>query len=271
VDPATKQITISVPTSPPTAGNPTHPLTISLASNAALMRYAPDSVKFSDASPGSFEDIKVGDQVRALGTKSADGNSFTAEKVVSGTFRNLAATVISVDAPGGTATVKDLATGKPVLVRTNADSKLHRLPPFVAQAIATLNSGGAAAVGTAGRSAESGSERGRGGQGGQAGGQGGWQGGSQGGGQGGGQRGGAGPRDFQQMLDHMPPLSLSELKAEDALIVVSTGGANPSEATAIVLLAGVEPILAARPKGSNQVVLPPWTMGMGGGESEGGP
>jgi hypothetical protein len=265
VDPATRLITISVPTSPPTAGNPTHPLTISLASNAALMRYAPDSVKFSDASPGSFEDIKVGDQVRALGTKSADGNSFTAEKVVSGTFRNLAATVISVDAPGGTATVKDLATGKPVLVRTNADSKLHRLPPFVAQAIATLNSGGAAAAGTAGRSAGSGSERGRGGQGG--------QGGGQRGGANGGQRSGvgAGPRDFQQMLDHMPPLSLSELKAEDALIVVSTGGANPSEATAIVLLAGVEPILAARPKGSNQVVLPPWTMGMGGGEGEGGP
>lgn len=73
------------------------------------------------------------------------------------------------------------------------------------------------------------------------------------------------------MLDRMPPLSLSELKANDALIVVSTEGSTPSEATAIVLLAGVEPILSARPKGSNQVVLPPWSMGMGGGEGEGGP
>ncbi|HEV2494243.1 MAG TPA: hypothetical protein VG204_14350 [Terriglobia bacterium] len=267
VDPATKQITISVPTTPPTPGNPTHPLTISLAPNATLLRYVPDSIKFSDATPGSFEDIKVGDQVRALGTKSADGNSFTAEKVVSGTFRNLAATVISVDSQDGTATVKDLATGKPVLVRTNADSKLHRLPPFVAQAIAILNSGGPGAPGMAGRSAANSSEGGRGdGQGKQAGRQSGWQ----GGGQAGGQRSGAGSRDFQQMLDHMPPLSLSELKPDDALIVVSTGGTNPAEATAIVLLAGVEPILAARPKGSNQVVLPPWTMGMGGGEGEGG-
>jgi hypothetical protein len=246
------------------------------------LRYAPDSVKFSDATPGSFEDIKVGDQVRALGTKSADGNSFTAEKVVSGTFRNLAATVISVDAPAGTATVKDLATGKPVVVRTNADSKLHRLPPVVAQMIAMLNSGGAAGAGMSGRSAGSGPGGGPGGgQGGRGSGQSGWQGGSQGGGQGGGQAGGqaagqgggngGGPRDFQQMLDRMPPLSLSDLKPEDALIVVSTQGANPSEATAIVLLAGVEPILAARPKGSNQVVLPPWTMGMSGGEGEGGP
>ena len=69
----------------------------------------------------------------------------------------------------------------------------------------------------------------------------------------------------------MPPLSLSELKPGDAVIAVSTAGANPSEATAIVLLAGVEPILTARPKGSNQVVLPAWTMGMGQGEGEGGP
>jgi len=283
VDPGTRQITISVPGSSSTpspapgggAGATTHPLAISLAPNAVLLRYAPGSVNFSDAIPGSFQDIKVGDQVRALGTKSADGNSFAAEKVVSGTFRNLAATVISVDAQAGTATVKDLATGQPVVVRTNADSKLHRLPPFVAQMIAMLNSGGAGAAGMAGRSAGSGAGGGQsGGQAGQGGSQGRWQGGGQAGGQGGGQRGGSGgggSRDFQQMLDRMPPLSLSELKPGDALIAVSTEGTNPSEATAIVLLAGVEPILAARPKGSNQVVLPPWTMGMGSGEAEGGP
>jgi hypothetical protein len=261
VDPATKQITISVPTSPPTPGNATHPLTISLAPNATLLRYAPDSVKFSDAIPGPFEDIKVGDQVRALGTKSADGNSFTATNVVSGSFRNLAATVISVDAQADTLTVKDLATGKPVVVRINADSKLHRLPPAIAQGIAMLNSGGGAAAGMAGGPAGSGNGGGQ--RGGQA---------SQGGGQGGGQRSGAvgGSRDFQQILDRMPPLSLSELKPGDAVISVGTEGANPSEATAIVLLAGVEPILTARPKGSNQVVLPAWTMGMGGGEGEGG-
>ncbi len=281
VDPATKQITISVSGSGPAAASPapggtpsaTHPLAISLAPNAVLLRYPPGSVNFSDAIPGSFEDIKVGDQVRALGTKSADGNSFTAEKVVSGTFRNLAATVISVDAQAGTATVKDLATGKPVVVRTNADSKLHRLPPIVAQMIAMLNSGGAPAGAMAGRAEGSSFAQGQGGtQGGGQGGQGGGRSGWQGGGQGGGPRGAAGgSRDFQQMLDRMPPLSLSELKTGDALIVVSTEGANPSEATAIVLLAGVEPILSARPKGSNQVVLPPWSMGMGGGEGEGGP
>ena len=79
------------------------------------------------------------------------------------------------------------------------------------------------------------------------------------------------PRDFNQMLEHMPPLSLGDLKPGQALIVVSTEGAKPSEVTAIAVLGGVEPILEARPKGSNQVVLGPWNMTVGGGGEEGGP
>jgi len=78
------------------------------------------------------------------------------------------------------------------------------------------------------------------------------------------QRGG--PRDLQQMLDRMPTLTLSELKSGQPLIVVSTEGAKPSEVTAIAILTGVEPILAARPKGSSEMNLGPWNMSMGGGE-----
>ena len=276
VDPQTKEITISVPNTPPTPGNPTHPMVISLAPNAVLLRYAPDSVKFSDAKPSGFDEIKAGDQVRALGTKSEDGGRFTAEKIVSGTFRNLAATVISADAPNGTVTVKDLATGTPVVVHTNADSSLHQLPPFVAQMIAILNSGlpagmpAQAASGGAARASGAGqgdaaAQRSSSGGPGQA------QGGGAGGGFGGGRGGGA--RDFNQMLGHMPPFALADLKPGEALIVVSTQGAKPSEVTAIVMLTGVEPILEARPKGSNQVFLPGWNLGAGGGggEGEGGP
>lgn len=167
VDPQAKEITISVPSTPPAPGNPTHPMVITLAPNPTLLRYAPDSVKFSDAKPGSIDEIKVGDQIRALGTKSEDGNRFTAEKLVSGTFRNLAATVISADAANGMVTVKDLATGSPVVVHTNPDSSLHQLAPFVAQMIAMLNSGA-----PAGMNGQAGGERpagnGGGGQGGGA-------------------------------------------------------------------------------------------------------
>jgi hypothetical protein len=286
LDPQTKGIIISVPNSPPTPGNPTHPVDIMLAANAQLLRYAPDSVKFSDAKPSPFEEIKAGDQLRALGNKSEDGTKFTAERVVSGTFRNIGATVISVDAAAGTVTVKDLITGKPVLVRTNVDSRMHRLPPFVAMMIARLNSGAGAgpgggegapgrgpggapsgnALAPQGRGASPGGapgdqEAGRGSGGPPGGGN--WQGGGAGRGQG-------GPRDFNQMLDRTPPLKLDELKAGDALIVVSTEGVDPSKVTAIVLLAGVEPILAAQPKGSSQMVLGQWNMGMGGGGEGGG-
>jgi hypothetical protein len=257
LNPETKEITISVPNVPPTPGNPTHPVILTATSNTVLLRYAPDSVKFSDAKPSSFEEIKVGDQVRALGAKSEDGSRFAAEKLVSGSFRNIGATVVSFDAQNGAVTVKDLASGKPVVVRTNSDSRLHRLPPFLAQMIASFSSGGPLPAQA------------------QGGGPGGWRGnaapaGAQperppGGGPGGGPRNG--PPDFQQMLERAPALTLGELKPGDALIVVSTKGTNPSEVTAITVLAGVEPILAAQPRGSEQMELGPWNMSMG----EGGP
>jgi hypothetical protein len=258
VDPATKEVTLAVPSTPPSPGNLTHPVVVILTPNASLLRYAPDSVKFSDAKPGTLGQISVGDQVRALGTKSADGTHFTAEKLVSGTFRNIGATVISVDASQGTITVKDLATGKPVLVLTNADSKLHELSPEVANTIAMFNAGPSEKE-EAGQQGESqGGERAR-----------------QAGFQGRGRPGSGRPEangmpgvhsgNFEQMLQHMPPLSLSELNPGEPLIVVSTEGAKPEQVTAIAVLGGVEPILRARPKGSKEVALGPWNMSVGGG------
>jgi hypothetical protein len=232
VNPETREITVMPPSAPPARGNPTHAVSIALKADAVLLRYAPDSVKFSEAKPSTFEQIKVGDQLRALGTKSEDGGRFTAQKIVSGTFRNLGATVLSVDAQNRTIAVKDLASGQPVLVRTNADSKLHHLPPPAAHAIAALNSSGT----TGGK---------------------------------GGNEPGAEQPDVQQMLERAPALDLGELKPGDPLIVVSTEGLKPSEVTAIEVLADVEPILAARPKGSNQAVIGSWSLGMNGGE--GGP
>lgn len=257
VDRATKEITISVPNLSTIPGNQSHPVTIKVAAKTMLLRYAPDTVKFSDAKPGTFDQIKLGDQVRALGSKSEDGTEFAAEKLVSGTFRNIGATAVSVDLQAGTITLKDLATGQQVLVRTNADTRMHRLPPSMAQRLAKLNAPGAPS--NAGSvSSESGSPSGT---------------------PGGGQMGAAGEAkgdgagvDIQQMLEHSPPLTLSELKPSEPLIVVSTEGSKPSEVTAIMVLAGVEPILAAQPKGSKEMVLKQWSLGMGGaGESGEGP
>src|SRR5579875_717003 len=271
VDPATREITLAVPNSPPTPGNLTRPVIVTLAPNAVLLRYAPDSVKFSDARPGTLDQIKVGDQMRALGTKSPDGTHYLAEKVVSGTFRNIPATVISVDAAQDTITVKDLTTGTPVVVHTNADSKLHELTPQVANMIAMFNAGpspngpqgsgqpGARATGgeNAGHTRFQGQRQEQGRPGMRS-------------GQPGSELPGGASMNFDQMLQKMPPLSLSELKAGEPLIIVSTQGAKPGEVTAIAVLSGVDPILRARPKGSNEVGLGPWNMSVGGGGGETG-
>jgi hypothetical protein len=226
-------------------------------------------VKFSEAKPSTLEAIRVGDQVRALGNKSEDGNGLAVEKLVSGTFRNVGSTVITVDPAANSVTVKDLASGRPLLVHVTPDSKLRELPPFAAQMIARFNSGGqngAAPPGGPGGGPPPGAgarrEGGFGGPGGP-------------GGPGGGMRGGRG--DLQQMLEHMPAFTLADLKPGEPLIVVSTAGEKPSEVTAITLLTGVEPILAARPKGSTDMNLGSWaSLGGGGGGAgaaggEGGP
>ena len=256
IDPATKEITIAVPNTPPTPGNPTHPVILTETPKTVLLRYAPDSVKFSDAQPSTFDAIKVGDQVRALGNKSEDGSHYAVEKLVSGTFRNISATVVSVSAPSNTLTVKELGTGRSLVVHTTPDSRIHQLPPFVAEAIARLNSGEQANTVSAGGPPRGEGGGGRGGPGG--------PGGPGGGGEG--RRGGMG--NFNQMIERMPTETLADLKAGEPLIVVSTAGANPSEVTAIAILTGVEPILTARPKGSGEVNLGSWNLTMGGGEGE---
>jgi hypothetical protein len=254
-DPAKQEITIAVPNTPPTPGNPTHPVILTPTPNAVLLRYAPDSVKFSDAQPSTFGAIKVGDQVRALGNKSEDGTQYAVEKLVFGTFRNISATVVTVDPQANTVTVKNLTSGKPVVVHTTADSKMRQLPPFVAEQIARLNSGGSPSGGSTGGPPPVEGSRGGAGPGG--------QGGPGGGGEG--RRGGMG--NFNQALEHMPTVTLADLKPGEPVIVVSTEGANPSEVTAIAVLTGVEPILSARPKGS-EVNLGSWNLTMGGGEGE---
>src|SRR4029077_16129751 len=83
------------------------------------------------------------DQLRARGTRSADGSDLTAEEIVSGSFRNIAGTVASIDVTANTLSVIDLKTKKPVIVKITADSQLRKLPLSVAQGIAMRLKGAA--------------------------------------------------------------------------------------------------------------------------------
>jgi hypothetical protein len=54
--------------------------------------------------------VQVGDQLRARGSRSADGASFDAAEVVSGTFRNIAGTISSIDAAAEHFDLQDLGS-----------------------------------------------------------------------------------------------------------------------------------------------------------------
>ena len=272
VDTDKMEVTIAAPNHPPTPGNLTHPVILTTTPKTMFLRYAPDSVQFADAKPSNIAGLKVGDQLRALGAKSDDGSHYAADKVVFGTFHNTGATVLSVDPQANTLTVKNLATNKPMVVHVNADCKMHQLPEWVARMIAGLSTGGSGAAPGAGGSPRSG-QSGAGGPAGQ-GGPGGppaGGGGGPGGGGGGMRRGGM--SDLSQALGNMPSITLNDIKKGDPVVIFSSEGTNPSEVTAIYILTGVEPILAALPKGGGEMNLGTWnlSLGGGGGGGEGGP
>src|SRR5271154_4190426 len=145
VDASTGTITISTGT-----GATAKTVAIHTTKNTVLRRYAPGSVQFDDAKPAALDQIKPGDQVRARGTKSADGSEFAADEIVSGTFRNLAGIITAIDAGAQTISLTDLIGKKPVVVKITAQSQLRKIPAQMAQMIAfRLQGAGAGASGGA--------------------------------------------------------------------------------------------------------------------------
>ncbi len=244
-DPAAGTVTISSMT----AAGPKD-IVVKTAKNTVIRRYASDSVKFDDAKPSTLDEIHPGDQLRARGTKNAEGTELAADEIVSGAFRNIAGLITSVDSEKSTVTVNDLATRKPVIVRITGDSQMHQLPPPVAQRLAMRLKGvtpGDGAANSAGPSTHADSRPAMEHR-------------PESAGPGEGRSGGG---DFAQMLNRLPAVTLADLNKGEAVMVVTT-----SDATAITLLSGVEPILTASPNGSGAAsLLTPWSLGTGGAEA----
>jgi uncharacterized protein DUF5666 len=233
---------------------PGQTLTVQTSPDTQFLRYAPDSVKFSDARKSSIAEIKLGDQLRVRGNRSADGQQVTADEVISGSFRNIAGMVNSIDAATNTVTVMDLISKKPATVKITPETQMRKIPPAMAQRIAFFlkrssgpgNSGGEASQGSA-PGAQSNAHAG---------------GGAAAGGQGG------GAPDFQQVIRRMPSATIADLQKGDAVMIVTTAGSPGQEVTALTLISGVEPILTAAPTQTSANLLSGWSMGGGGGEGE---
>ena len=178
---------------------------------AAFHRYVPGSLRFEDARASRIDEVHVGDQLRALGGKSSDGNSFVAEQVVSGAFKTIGVTVTAVDPSTGKISAATLDQKKPVTISVNKDSVLHRIPPSVATAIAQK------AKGDAGKSPLTQP----------------------------GPKTGAPVIDVQQMIDSLPTVALNDIKPGDVLAVTGAVENDDAHLVAIKLAAGVDLVLKA--------------------------
>jgi hypothetical protein len=227
VDQLTKQITVDVRGIANTTS-----VVLSPKDGAKFLRYAPNSIKFSEAKTSSVLEVQPGDMVRALGDRSADGASFAAEEIVTGAFQTSAGTVKSVDTAKNAVVITDMATKADVTVDLSLATMLKKFPPEMAQRMAQFQGGGM----RPGGAPPAAGERPQGapaanGQTGQA-------------GPGGpGRMGGRGGID--DMLDRFPTISVADLKVGDVIAVSSSKTNTPGHLTAIKLLAGVEPFLAA--------------------------
>jgi hypothetical protein len=256
--PETKEITISSRTM---AGPQS--LIIPVSDKVEMRRYAPDSIKFSDARASTFDELKVGDQLRALGERNPDGTAFTAEKVVTGSFKTVAGVVTAVDPATGEVKINDLQTKQPLTIVVKQDAVLRKFPAANEMGgmmmMGRPGGGGVGAQTPAAQGGRQGTEQGSG--------QGGGRGGGQGAGPGSGMRMGGGGMNLQDMLERLPTISIADVKVGDTIIVSSTKGADPSRLTAISFITGADTLLnmlaARQPQGGQTAPNPAAGLGSG--------
>jgi hypothetical protein len=246
--PETNEITIANRTM---AG--TQSVVIPVSDTTEMRRYAPDSIKFGDAKPSKFSDLKVGDQLRALGDRTEDPLRFKPQKVVTGSFKTVGGVVTAVDPATGEIKINELEKKTPLTIVVKQDSVLRKFPP----------PGQMGMMGGGMRGGEGGGPGGPPAQG-QAGAR--PQGGPPAGGQGG--PGGRGGFNINEMLERLPTISLADVKVGDTIIVSSTQGVDPTRLTAISLVSGADTLLAMlapRPQPGQQTPNPAAGLGGAGG------
>lgn len=219
----TKEITIS---SPGLVGAKTTILTAK--ADAKFMRYAQDSVSFSEAKASSFEELNVGDSIRAIGDKNEDGATFKAEQILSGAFQTIGGTITAINAEKGEITVNNIQTKKDVVIVVGKHSILKQFPADLAQRMAQMQMMQASGGGNVMRPPTQNTQQNPQQNPNQA-------------NQGGGNRQGGGSLD--DMLERFPTITIANLKVGEMIAVSSTKSANLERVTAIKLLSGVEPFL----------------------------
>jgi hypothetical protein len=180
---------------------------IAVDEQTSFKRYAPDSVKFSDARPSKLSEVAVGDQLRARGTKSDDGLQVAAKDVAFGTFLVKAGAVSAVNLESRQVTVKELGTNKTLTVLLTADSQIKLMPSVPMPGAAASGGGRSGLPAMPGRGGPSGGF------------------------------------DINQMLERMPASKLEDLKPGSSVVISSTKGATRDQLTAIMVLGNADMLI----------------------------
>jgi hypothetical protein len=176
--------------------------TITVSPKTKFLRYAPDSVSFTQATKSSLTEVSAGDQIRARGEKSPDGLTMTADEVVFGTFQTKAGTITAIDPHTHEITIQEVGTKKPLVVKVAAESKLKMLPEMHMAETSAARSHGTPPEHLPTTP--------------------------------------SGAVDIAKVLSNMPVCNMDDLKIGGAVLVSSTKGATEGKVTAIMLLANAE-------------------------------
>ena len=234
----------------------TQTVVIPVSEKTEMRRYAPDSIKFADAKPSKFSELKVGDQLRALGERGPDPARFTPEKVVTGSFRTVGGVVTAIDTATGEIKINELEKKTPLTIIIKHDAVLRSFPKEMGMGMGPGRAMGAPGGGAPGgggppQGAQAGA-RPQGGPGGAPGG------------------GGPGGRNINDMLERLPTISIADVKVGDTIIVSSTQGVDPTRLTAISLVTGADALLAMlAPRPQPGQTAPNPAAGLGSGISFG--
>lgn len=196
---------------------------IQVSDGTRFFRYAPDSLDIKDASRSSFAGLKVGDQLRALGETNEDGTRFTADEIISGLISRAGGQVVAMNPGANELTIKNTQTGQTMTVAVGSRSVLRRISAadaasFAASRPAPPNRPDRPAASPASaaqperprerRERPAGEER----------------------------RPRPG-RGFQEIIESLPAIKVSDLKKGDTVFVSGTQS-DPSRMTAIMLITG---------------------------------
>jgi len=191
------------------------PIVIATQGETRFRRYAPDSVRFSDAKTSSFAELKVGDQLRALGTKNADGSRFTPDEIVTGAFQTIGGSITEVNVENREIKISDSQSKQTITIIVSKDSTMRRLTPELLAVLVPSKSGTPGDTSIKGSPAapqpNASSTKGTG--------------------------------DLREMFDQLPAVTLQELKPGESILISSTKGSEPTRVTAIAVVSGVGPLL----------------------------